>query len=99
MWMIKLLWIFLALPLWAQSAPDLFRVKIDTSAGSFVIEAHRDWAPHGADRVHELVKKKYFDDSRFFRVVAAHWVQFGIAGKPKLAQEWRHRTIPDDTLK
>jgi peptidyl-prolyl cis-trans isomerase A (cyclophilin A) len=94
------LWmVLLALPAWAQTAPEVFRVKIDTSAGSFVIETHREWAPHGADRFYELVKKKYFDDSRFFRVVAGRWAQFGIAGKPKVAQEWRHRTIPDDTLK
>lgn len=80
-------------------APDVFRTRIDTSAGSFVIEVHRDWSPHGADRFYELVREHYYDDSRFFRVVPGHWVQFGIAGDPKVAQAWRHRTIPDDTLK
>jgi cyclophilin family peptidyl-prolyl cis-trans isomerase len=40
----------------------------------------------------------YFDDSRFFRVVAGKWAQFGIAGDPKIALAWRHRTIQDDVV-
>jgi peptidyl-prolyl cis-trans isomerase A (cyclophilin A) len=87
----------LALP--AQSAPDVFRVKFETTAGNFTIEAHRDWAPHGAARFHELVTSRYFDDSRFFRVVAGKWAQSGIAGDPKISQAWRPRTIPDDVVR
>jgi homoserine O-acetyltransferase len=94
-----LLCLLLTLPFWNHKAPDVFRVKFETTAGNFVVETHRDWSPNGADRFYELVRSKYFDDSRFFRVVPGHWVQFGIAGDPKIAQEWRHRTIPDDTLK
>ncbi len=80
----------------AAAAPNVFHVKFETTAGDFVIETHRDWAPHGADRFYNLVQAKYFDDSRFFRVVAGKWVQFGIAGDPKVALKWRHRTIQDD---
>jgi peptidyl-prolyl cis-trans isomerase A (cyclophilin A) len=83
----------------ASRAPDEFRTRIDTTAGSFVIETHRDWSPKGADRFYELVLAHYYDDSRFFRVVPGKWVQFGIAGDPKIAQAWRNKTIPDDTLK
>jgi len=83
----------------ATAAPKVFRVKFETSAGNFVIETHRDWAPVGADRFYELVRAKYFDDSRFFRTVAGKWVQFGIAGDPKVAQKWRNRTIEDDPVK
>jgi homoserine O-acetyltransferase len=71
---------------------------VETTAGTFVIEAHRDWAPHGADRFYELVRAHYYDDSRFFRVVPGKWVQFGIAGNPAVAQRWRSSTIPDDPL-
>ena len=88
-----------ALSLQAQSAPGVYRVKFETTAGDFVIEAHREWAPHGADRLYELVRAKYFDDSRFFRVVAGKWAQFGIAGDPKIALAWRGRTIPDDPVR
>ena len=83
----------------ATAAPAVFRVKVETSAGDFVIEVHRDWAPIGAPRFEELVRTKYFDDSRFFRVVAGRWAQFGIAGNPRVAERWRHRTIADDVLR
>lgn len=79
-----------------EAAPAVFQVIIETTAGNFVIEAHRDWAPLGADRFYKLVQDRFFDDSRFFRTVAGHWVQFGIPGKPKVAQQWRHRAFPDD---
>lgn len=99
-WMNFLLAVLLAFPLLHSSrAPDLFRTRIDTTAGSFVIEIHRNWSPNGADRFYELVRKHYYDNSRFFRVVPGRWVQFGIAGNPKVAQAWRHKTIPDDVLK
>jgi homoserine O-acetyltransferase len=97
--MIPLLWLLLGFPFWHSSkAPAVYRVKIDTTAGSFVIEAHREWAPHGADRFYELVRDGYYNDSRFFRVVPGRWVQFGIAGDPQVARRWRRRTIPDDTM-
>jgi peptidyl-prolyl cis-trans isomerase A (cyclophilin A) len=97
---ISLLCLLLGFPFWHHSqAPAVYRVKIDTTAGSFVIEAHRDWAPHGADRFYELVRSGYYNNSRFFRVVPGRWAQFGIAGDPRVAQRWRHRTIPDDTLR
>jgi peptidyl-prolyl cis-trans isomerase A (cyclophilin A) len=80
-------------------APKVFRVRVQTSAGTFTVESHRDWSPRGADRFYELVRTGYYDDSRFFRAVPGRWVQFGISGNPAIAQAWRHRTIPDDTLK
>jgi homoserine O-acetyltransferase len=82
-----------------QAAPTVFRVRLDTTKGPIVIAVHRVWAPHGADRFHELVTSKYFDDSRFFRVVKGQWAQFGIAGDPALATRWRTRSIPDDPPK
>jgi cyclophilin family peptidyl-prolyl cis-trans isomerase len=95
-----LLAVLFAFPLFHFShAPAVFRTRIETTAGSFVIETHRDWSPKGADRFYELVREHYYDNSRFFRVVPERWVQFGIAGDPKVAQAWRHKTIPDDTLK
>jgi cyclophilin family peptidyl-prolyl cis-trans isomerase len=78
-------------------APRRYDVRVETTKGAIVIAVHRDWAPHGADRFHELVTSHYFDDSRFFRVVTGQWAQFGINRDPKIAQAWRERTIPDDT--
>jgi peptidyl-prolyl cis-trans isomerase A (cyclophilin A) len=77
-------------------APPDFRVRLDTTKGPIVIAVHRAWAPHGADRFYELVTARYFDDTRFFRVVKGQWAQFGINGDPKIASSWRDRTMPDD---
>jgi cyclophilin family peptidyl-prolyl cis-trans isomerase len=77
-------------------APDLFKVRLDTSKGIILIEVHRDWAPHGADRFYKLVQAGYYDDDRFFRVIRGRWAQFGINGNPKVACAWRTNTIPDD---
>ncbi|HTX41607.1 MAG TPA: peptidylprolyl isomerase [Acidobacteriaceae bacterium] len=90
--------LLLGFPLGHHTAPNLYRVRVDTTAGSFVIEVHRDWAPHGADRFYELVRDGYYNNSRFFRVDPGRWVQFGIAGDPQVAQRWRHRVIPDDKM-
>ena len=80
----------------ASPSPTEERVRLETSKGPIVIAVHRDWAPRGAGRFLELVNSRYFDDSRFFRVVKGQWAQFGIAGDPKVATAWRTRTIPDD---
>src|SRR6476469_2916344 len=73
-----------------------YDVGLDTSKGPIVIAVHHDWAPHGADRFHELVTSRYFESSLFCRVVTVQWAQFGIAGAAALATAWRPRTIPDD---
>ena len=71
-------------------------MQLDTSKGAIAVEVHRDWAPHGTDRFHELVTSGYYNDNRFFRVVAGRWAQFGINGDPAVAKAWRERAIPDD---
>jgi len=78
---------------------NTYSVRLDTSKGAIVIEVHPDWAPLGADRFRELVAAGYYDDNRFFRVVAGRWAQFGINGNPLVASAWRSRTIPDDPRK
>jgi peptidyl-prolyl cis-trans isomerase A (cyclophilin A) len=89
----------LALMQTSASAPPQFRVRLESTKGPIVIEVHRDWAPHGADRFYELVTSGYYDDSRFFRVVKGQWAQFGINGDPRVATRWRTMTIPDDPNK
>jgi len=84
------------LALQADGGTSAYRVRLETSKGAIVIAVHRDWAPSGADRFRELVTTRYFDDSRFFRVVKGQWAQFGINGDPAVATRWRTRTIRDD---
>src|SRR5262245_53724934 len=81
------------------TAPAVFQSNFETSAGDFVIEVHRDWAPKGADRFYNLVKNGFFNDIRFFRVVPGFMVQFGIHGDPAIQQHWRDANIPDDPVK
>ena len=80
-------------------APDTFKVEFDTSAGKFVVEAHRAWAPNGADRFYGLVKNGYYDQARFFRVIGDFMAQFGIHADPALSAVWRNAQIPDDPVK
>jgi peptidyl-prolyl cis-trans isomerase A (cyclophilin A) len=81
-----------------ETAPDVYKVKFDTSKGPFVVEVHRDWAPNGADRFYNLVKNGFYDNDRFFRVVEGFMVQFGINGNPKLSSVWRDANIKDDPV-
>lgn len=79
-----------------RRAPDLFNARLETSKGVILIQVHRDWAPHGADRFYNLVQAGYYDGDRFFRVLRGHWAQCGINGNPKVATLWRTQTFPDD---
>ena len=80
----------------AEQAPDRFRVKFETTKGSFVIEVRRAWAPLGADRFYNLVRLGYYDNVTFFRVIEDFMVQFGIHGDPDVSAVWREARIPDD---
>jgi len=79
-----------------RQAPERFRVQLETSKGWVMLEAHREWAPLGADRFYNLVRLGYYDEARFFRVISGKWAQFGIHGDPRVSALWRGRTIPDD---
>lgn len=82
-----------------EKAPASFKAKFDTSAGAFVIEVQRDWAPLGADRFYNLVKAGFFNDCRFFRVIPGFMAQFGIHGDPTVMSVWRSAQIKDDAVK
>ena len=79
-----------------RPAPDHFGVRLETNKGLILLEVHREWAPHGVDRFYDLVRQGYYDEARFFRVIAGKWAQFGIHGDPRISALWRGRTIPDD---
>ena len=82
----------------AEKAPATFKVKFDSSAGPFVVEVHRAWAPNAADHLYALVKSGFYDEARFFRVVPNFMVQFGIAADPAVQAKWK-ATIKDDPVK
>ena len=83
----------------AVVAPDSFRVAFETSRGRFDVVAHRGWAPIGVDRFYDLVRRRYYDDARFFRVVTGFVAQFGLSGNPQVTAAWRSRTMPDEPVR
>ena len=82
-----------------EKAPDSFKVKFETTKGSFTVEVTRAQAPNGADRFYNLVRSGYFKDIAFFRVIPGFMCQFGIHGDPKVATAWIEAKIPDDPVK
>ena len=82
-----------------ERVPDIYRVNLDTSKGAVVIEVPRAWAPHGADHFFELVKARYYDGDRFYRVVPHFVVQFGINADPQVSRLWSSLRIPEDPVK
>jgi peptidyl-prolyl cis-trans isomerase A (cyclophilin A) len=79
-------------------APESYRVRFETTKGDFTVKVRPEWAPQGAKRFRELVESGFYDGARFFRVVPGFMVQFGISGDPKVSEEWREKTIPDDPV-
>jgi peptidyl-prolyl cis-trans isomerase A (cyclophilin A) len=80
-------------------APAVFRARFTTTKGPFVIIVHRAWAPRGADRFYNLVRDRFYDGQRLFRVIPGFVVQWGISGTPKIARAWQHATIKDDPVR
>ncbi len=81
-----------------ETAPATYKVKFDSSAGPFVVEVHRAWAPNAADHFYTLVKAGFYDEARFFRVVPNFMVQFGIAADPAVQAKFK-ASIKDDPVK
>jgi peptidyl-prolyl cis-trans isomerase A (cyclophilin A) len=79
-----------------KTAPDKFKVKVETTKGAFVIEVDRSWAPNGADRFYNMVEIGYFQDVAIFRAIKGFMFQFGIHGDPKVNKFWKEATIKDD---
>ncbi|MEO7683804.1 MAG: peptidylprolyl isomerase [Gemmatimonadaceae bacterium] len=83
----------------AEPAPEVFRVRFVTSRGPFVIRVHRAWSPWGVDRFYYLVRRGFYDGTRFHRVLHRSIAQFGISGDPKISAAWTQRIMPDDTVR
>lgn len=66
----------------------IYQVEFITTVGKFLVEVNREWAPIGAERFHNLVSDKFFDDAAFFRVVPNFVVQFGLPADPSRNAKW-----------
>ena len=81
---------------WSVPAPAVTYLRFETTKGIFTLELHRDWGPIGADRVYNLARLGYYDDTRFHRVNANYIAQFGLSGDSAVNAVWRERFIADD---
>jgi homoserine O-acetyltransferase len=85
-----------ASPEWTRPAPAISRLRFETTKGAFVLELHREWGPIGADRLYNLARLGYHDDTRVHRVNKGYIVQFGLHGDPAVNAAWKDRYIRND---
>jgi homoserine O-acetyltransferase len=83
-------------PAWRTPAPPVSHLRFETTKGVFVLELVREWGPIGADRLYNLARLGYYDDTRFHRVVRNYIVQWGLHGNPAVNAAWRDQYLPDD---
>ena len=81
---------------WSKRAPPVSHLRFETTKGAFVLELIREWGPIGADRLYNLARLGYYDDTRFHRVNTNYIVQFGLNGNPAVNAAWKDRYMPDD---
>lgn len=79
-------------------APATYRVKMETTKGTFYIDVNRKWSPQGADRFYQLVNSGFYNDCAFFRVIEGFMAQVGIHGDPETQAKYRDQTIKDDPV-
>lgn len=82
-------------PEWRKPAPAVSHLRFETTKGVFVLELNRAWGPVGADRVYNLARLGFYDDTRLHRV-RADIAHFGIHGDPAVNAVWSTAELPDD---
>jgi peptidyl-prolyl cis-trans isomerase A (cyclophilin A) len=85
-------------PEWTtEQSPETFTATFETTKGSFNIQIKRSLSPKAADRIYQLVKRGYYDNAIFYRVVPGFVVQFGNTDTLVMNQ-WRKVKIPDEPV-
>lgn len=82
-----------------ETAPDQYRVRLETTKGDIVIDVTREWAPLAADRFYNLVKAGYYDGIAFHRVMPDFVAEFGIHGDPWVNAAWRQALMADEPVR
>lgn len=79
-----------------RSAPALSHLTFETTKGNFTLELTRANGPLGADRLYNLARLGYYNDTRLHRVVPNYVVQFGLHGDPEVNRAWKDHALQDD---
>ena len=82
-----------------ETAPDRYRVRLETTEGDVVVSVRRAWAPRAADRFYNLVRAGWYDGVRFHRVLEGFVAEWGIHGDPWVNAAWRQAEMPDDSVR
>ena len=83
-------------PEWRRPAPAVSHLRFETTKGRVVLELVREWGPLGADRLYNLARLGYYDDTRFHRVNRNYIVQFGLHGDSAVNAAWKSAYLTDD---
>jgi homoserine O-acetyltransferase len=83
-------------PEWRKPAPPVSNLRFETSKGAFVLRLVREWGPIGVDRLYNLARLGYYEDTRFHRVDKNYIVQFGLHGDPAVNAAWKNQYLQDD---
>ncbi|MEO5814265.1 MAG: peptidylprolyl isomerase [Gemmatimonadaceae bacterium] len=83
-------------PEWSREAPPFSQLRFETSKGVFVLELVRAYGPVGADRLYNLARLGYYDDTRVHRVNRNYIAQFGLSGDSQVNAAWKTRYLADD---
>jgi cyclophilin family peptidyl-prolyl cis-trans isomerase len=81
---------------WRRPAPAISQLSVETTKGTFVLELVRANGPLGADRLYNLARLGYYDDTRVHRVRAGYIAQFGLHGDSAVNAAWKGRYLADD---
>jgi cyclophilin family peptidyl-prolyl cis-trans isomerase len=83
-------------PEWRTPAPAVSHLRFETTKGVFVLELVRAWGPIGADRLYNLARLGYYNDTRFHRVRTGYIAQWGLHGDSAVNAAWKGRYLRDD---
>lgn len=81
---------------WTRQAPPVSHLRFETTKGVFVLELHRAWGPIGADRLYNLARLGYYNDTRIHRVRPGYIAQWGLHGDSAVNAVWQGRYLRDD---
>ncbi len=83
-------------PEWRRAAPPISRLRVETTKGVFVLELVRALGPIGADRLYNLARLGYYNDTRVHRMRTGYIAQWGLHGDSAVNAAWKGRYIDDD---
>ena len=73
-----------------------FEVEVQSGTFSFFVDVVPNWAPVAARRFRDLVKERFYDNTRIHSVIPGFMVQFGISPNPKSNRRWSTRGMHDE---